>query len=85
MAQNWSQRNNERKKLVDVIYLKRKNVILDMSQFFIIFGTMFTLRTIEKRFNKGDIFFISDLNEQSNYEAVRKSVELANNMKSTFI
>jgi hypothetical protein len=46
-----------------------------MSHFFTIFGTMLNLKTIEKKVNKGEIFFISDFTELGNYEAVRKSLQ----------
>ncbi|MGW8122164.1 DUF6088 family protein [Roseivirga echinicomitans] len=36
---------------------------------------MLDLRTIEKRVNKGDVFFISDFTEFGNYEAVRKALQ----------
>ena len=44
-------------------------------QFFTIFGTMLDLKNIEKKFNKGEIFFISDFTQLGNYEAVRKSLQ----------
>lgn len=36
---------------------------------------MLDLATIKKKVNKGEIFFISDLTELGNYEAVRKSLQ----------
>ncbi|MBL6445404.1 hypothetical protein JMN32_03745 [Fulvivirga sp. 29W222] len=36
---------------------------------------MLDLETIKKKFNKGDIFFISDFTELGSYEAVRKSLQ----------
>ncbi len=36
---------------------------------------MLDLNTIEKKVNKGEIFFISDFAELENYEAVRKSLQ----------
>ena len=36
---------------------------------------MLNLETIEKKINKGEIFFISDFTELGNYEAVRKSLQ----------
>lgn len=36
---------------------------------------MLSLKTIEKSFNKGEIFFISDFTELGTYEAVRKSLQ----------
>lgn len=36
---------------------------------------MLDLETIKKRFNKGDIFFISDFTELGSYEAIRKSLQ----------
>ncbi len=36
---------------------------------------MLDLKNIEKRFNKGEIFFISDFSELGTYEAVRKSLQ----------
>lgn len=46
-----------------------------MSHFFTIFGTMISLKNIEKKFNKGEVFFISDFTELGTYEAVRKSLQ----------
>ncbi len=36
---------------------------------------MLNFKTIEKEFDKGEIFFISDFTELGNYEAVRKSLQ----------
>jgi len=46
-----------------------------LSHFFTIFGTMISLKNIEKKFNKGEVFFISDFTELGTYEAVRKSLQ----------
>lgn len=46
-----------------------------MSHFFTIFGTMLNLQDIEKKVEKGEIFFISDFAEPDNYEAVRKTLQ----------
>ncbi|MDO5970286.1 DUF6088 family protein [Flavivirga aquimarina] len=46
-----------------------------MSHLFAIFGTMLNLKNIEKKFSKGDIFFISDFTELGNYESVRKALQ----------
>lgn len=51
----------------------RKKVLL--SQFFTIFGTMLDFKTIGNKFDKGEIFFISDFTELGTYEAVRKSLQ----------
>ena len=46
-----------------------------MSRLYTIFGTMLNFITIENKFDKGDIFFISDFTELGTYEAVRKSLQ----------
>jgi predicted transcriptional regulator of viral defense system len=46
-----------------------------LSQLIAIFGTMVDLNIIERKVDKGDIFFISDFTELGNYEAVRKSLQ----------
>ncbi len=46
-----------------------------MSQYLTTFGTMLDLEAIKKKFNKGDIFFISDFTDLGSYEAIRKSLQ----------
>lgn len=46
-----------------------------MSHIFTIFGTMLNFKTIENKFDKGEVFFISDFTELGTYEAVRKSLQ----------